>query len=95
MNPKLKLSLRIIIPILLVVLTSFTTIKFREWLKPMPTVRVVFDECVFSDIPTLKPVGFKTDYYFNTCRLNGQDFGESITPKQVDEAISRLEKGEK
>ena len=95
MNPKLKLYIQISVVVVLLILTSFTTIKFREWVKPTPKVRVVFDECVFSDIPTLKPVSFVTDYYFNACRLNGQDFGETITPAEVDEAIEKIEKGEK
>lgn len=92
MNPKLKLSLRIIIPILLVVLTSFTTIKFREWFPPATEIRIVFEDCVFSEVPALKPVKDKTNYYFKGCRLNGQDFGETITPKEVDEAIAKLDR---
>lgn len=91
MNPKIKLSLRIIVPVLLVILTSFTTIKFREWFTPATEIRVVFEDCVFSGVPALKPVKDKTTYYFKGCRLNGQDFGETITPQEVDEAIAKLE----
>jgi len=92
MQPRIKLAIKILAVVLVIVSTSFITKKSEVWFKPIPEVRVVFDKCVFSDIPTLKPVSFKTDYYFNECRLNVQDFGEQITPAEVDEAIEKLEK---
>lgn len=95
MQTKIKIAIQSAAIVFIIFVSSFATIKAKEWFKPMPKVRVVFDECVFSDIPTLKPVSFETDYYFNACKLNGQDFGETITPQEVDEAIEKLEKGKK
>ena len=91
MNQKYKLALQISAIVLLLVFTSFTSIKFREWFPPATKIRVVFEDCVFSEVPALRPIKDRTNYYFKGCRLNGQDFGEHITPDDIDEAISKLE----
>ena len=92
MNPKIKLALKILIVILVIVLTSFITKQSAHWFKPQTHVKIVFDDCVFSGMPELRPVKDRTDYYFKGCRLNGQEFGEYIAQSEVDEAIAKLEK---
>ena len=94
MTPKIKLITQISIILLIVALTSFTTRKFNDWFPPKTEIKIVFEECLFSEVPLLRPIKDKTTYYFKGCRLNGQDFGETITPSEVDEAISKLEKME-
>lgn len=95
MNSKLKLSLRIIIPILLVVLTSYTTIKFREWFPPRVEIKVVFSGSTFAGVPSLRPVKDTTVYLFDKCDFTGRQYGEHITADEVDEAIAKIEKGTK
>ncbi len=92
MNPKIRLIVKILAVVLVIVSTSFITKKSERWFKPATEIKVLFEDCVFSEVPLLRPIKDRTYYYFKGCRLNGQDFGEQITPSEVDEAIAKLEK---
>jgi hypothetical protein len=95
MTPKIKLAIKILAVVLVIVFTSFITKKSEKWFPPATEIKVVFEDCVFSEVPALRPIKDQTTYYFKGCRLNGQDFGETITPSEVDEAIAKLEGGKK
>jgi hypothetical protein len=94
MHPKIKLAVIIVAVVWLIVLTSFITKKSEVWFKPATEIKVVFDDCVFSAVPLLRPIKDKTYYYFKGCKMNGQNFAETITPSEVDEAIAKLDKME-
>lgn len=91
MNQKTKIAIQSAAIVFVIFVTSFTTIKLREWFPPATEIRVVFEDCVFDEVPALRPIKDNTNYYFKGCRLNGQDFGETLTPSEVDEAIAKLE----
>ncbi len=96
MNPKLKLAFVISTIILLIALTSFITRKFNDWFPPHTETKVVFSDSVFSGIPALRPIKDRTIYLFEKCDFTGKRWGETITPKEADEALSKLDKmGEK
>ena len=95
MNPKLKLISQIASLVLLLILTSFITVKCREWFPQRTEIKVVFENSVFPGVPALRPIKDKTVYLFDKCDFTGKRWGETITPSEVDQAIAKLEKGEK
>lgn len=94
MTTKLKMAIKILVVVLVMAITSFITHKFNDWFPPATEIRVVFDDCVFSEVPLLRPVKDQTYYYFKGCKMNGQDFGETISNTEVDEAIAKLDEKE-
>jgi hypothetical protein len=94
MTPKLKIVIQIASLVLLLAFTSFITIKFQDWFY-RTEIKIVFDECSFKDEPTFRPVKDRTTYLLKRCKIGPNAFGEFISPQEVDEAISKIEKGEK
>jgi hypothetical protein len=95
MNKNTKIAIQSAAIMFIIFISSFITMKAREWFPPATEIRVVFEDCVFSEMPALRPIKDNTNYYFKGCRLNGQDFGETISPSEVDEAIAKLDEKEK
>ena len=92
MNPKIKIAAKATSIILLITLTSFITIKFQERFPPRTEIKVVFENSTFADMPLLRPIKEITTYLFIDCNMAGKQFGETITSKEIDEAIEKLRK---
>jgi len=95
MQPRIKLTIKIFAVILIVLLTSFITKKSESWFKPITKIEVIFHNSIFPGIPELRPLRDVTRYTFDTCDFTGKRWGETITPSEVDKAITKLEEKKK
>ena len=94
MNQKYKLALQISAIVLLLVFTSFTSIKFRDWFPARTKINIVWEDCIFKDEPNYKAVKDTTNYYFKGCKVGPNQFGEFTELKDVEAAIAKLDKME-
>lgn len=92
MTPKLKIIVQSAVVVFLIFISSFITIKSREWFPEKSEIRLVFEGSRFAGVPGIKPLKDRTTYYFKNCDFTGRQFGEFITNKEVDDAIAQLEK---
>jgi hypothetical protein len=91
MNNKTKNAIIASSAIALIATSSFTTIKFREWFPRKTEIKIVFENSRFSQMPELKPLKDKTTYKFIDCDFTGRQFGEYITPQEVENSLDKLE----
>lgn len=94
MSPKIKIVAKVSIIIFIIALTVFVTKRSESWFRPTTKIDVVFNDSVFSGIPELRPLRDVTRYTFDKCDFTGRQYGEQITPAEVDEAIAKLDKME-
>jgi len=91
MNQKTKNIIITTSAVALIATSSYSTIKFREWFPRKTEIVVVFENSRFSNMPEVRPLKDKTTYKFKDCDFTGRQFGEYITPQEVENSLDKLE----